>query len=102
MLIALADRMDFVLSTPSIRASRREKWFWLFIDNLNLDKYDYDFPDVFEKKNANNAKIMKLLERHYDDNGKGGIFPLRHPMADQRRIEIWYQMMAYISENYKI
>jgi hypothetical protein len=33
-------------------------------------------------------------------SGLGGMFPLEDPREDQRAIEIWYQMMAYINENY--
>src|SRR5512139_1470873 len=32
MLIALADRMDFILFEPG-SGHRRWRWFWLFIDN---------------------------------------------------------------------
>jgi hypothetical protein len=28
----------------------------------------------------------------------GGFFPLTHPNDDQRKVEIWYQMNAYLDE----
>ncbi len=99
MLISLADRMDFMLYNPDLGKERCEKWFWMFIDNLKLYKYDNDDPEVSKKRKLNNIIIRKFLERDYDESGKGGIFPLKHPTKDQRYVEIWYQMMSYISEN---
>jgi hypothetical protein len=33
-------------------------------------------------------------------NGTGGLFPLKMPKVNQRRVEIWYQMSAFIEENF--
>ena len=43
-----------------------------------------------------------MLAREYSDNGHGGLFPLKNPKKDQRKVEIWYQMTEYINENYPI
>jgi hypothetical protein len=101
MLVALADRMDFILFDPS-KGNRRWLWFWLFIDNLKLQKYtnDDNEGDVSQKRKFNRIVINKFLRREYLANGKGGLFPLENPYSDQREVEIWYQMSAYISENY--
>lgn len=103
MLVALADRMDFILFDPS-KGSRRSIWFWLFIDNLKLQKYtnDDNKADISKKKKFNRIVINKFLRRDYLPNGKGGLFPLENPTSDQREVEIWYQMSAYIRENYEI
>jgi hypothetical protein len=50
-------------------------------------------------KNVNQI-LTNLVERTYQKNGKGGLFPLKQPAKDQRRVEIWYQMAAYLNENY--
>lgn len=102
MLIALADRMDFILFDPS-KGTRRWLWFWLFIDNLKLQKYTNDEKeDISQKKKFNKIVINKFIRRDYLANGTGGLFPLDNPSSDQRNIEIWYQMAAYINENYDI
>ncbi len=103
MLVALADRMDFILFDPS-KGSRSWLWFWLFIDNLKLRKYTNDDreEDISRKKNFNRVVLKKFLRRDYLANGTGGLFPLDNPSSDQREIEIWYQMAAYINENYEI
>ena len=38
------------------------------------------------------------LERRYDEDGKGNIFPLKDPIKDQKTVEIWYQMQSYLLE----
>jgi hypothetical protein len=42
--------------------------------------------------------LMALIYRNYSPSGRGGLFPLRHPDEDQRGVEIWYQMAAYLYE----
>jgi hypothetical protein len=65
------------------------------IKNLGLDQFDdqipYDWEDVDEALSA-------LIYRTYDRDGTGGLFPLTHPEEDQRKVEIWYQLNAYLLE----
>jgi len=88
MLIALAQRMDFILLDDDRILTNVPKWFWKFIDNLGL------------KPTANldklNLIVESFLEREYEKNGAGGLFPIPDTTKDQRRVEIWYQMMEYI------
>ena len=43
--------------------------------------------------------LKRLNQRSYSQDGRGGLFPLRHPLEDQRTVPIWYQMSAYLIEN---
>ena len=90
MIIALSERMAFQLFNPmKMPDPDVTGCFWEIIDNLNL------------KPNQSNTRIIhKLNNREYMHSGLGGMFPLEDPREDQRAIEIWYQMMAYINENY--
>lgn len=88
MLIALARRMDYYLE-DLIGPPNVKNYFWRFIENLNLD---------LENEDYNYLIITRFLERRYERNGNGGIFPLKRYRKDQRDVEIWYQMMAYINE----
>ncbi len=101
MLIALANRMDFILFDHS-KGSRYAIYFWLFINNLKLQKYNNDDKNVEKKEKFNRLVLKKFVKREYQADGKGGLFPLDDPLNDQRNVEIWYQMMEYISENYDI
>lgn len=70
-------------------------WFWHLISNLGLqtctDDVRYDHDEVDERINA-------VIWRTYDKNGRGGLFPLRDAHLDQREVELWYQMSAYLLE----
>lgn len=70
-------------------------WFWEMVKNLGLDQFDdqvpYDWADVDEA-------LSTFIFRQYDRDGTGGLFPLEHPNGDQRKVEIWYQLNAYLLE----
>jgi hypothetical protein len=89
MLIALATRFAYLTFDP-INGSEPKKVesFWELINNLKLSS--------FHTKNV--GIINDFLERQYSSDGYGGLFPLEFPKEDQRHVEIWYQMMAYINE----
>jgi hypothetical protein len=100
MLIGLAYRLEFETAQSKYEKSPRE-WFWILVDNLGLTEYDNHFY-TDEVDNHVEDVITCLLERHYASNGEGGLFPLHHARLDQRKVEIWYQMSAYIIENYPV
>lgn len=98
MLLALAKRMNY-LSYDDTEEDRTKLFFWIMVDNLGLLPYDDDHfyekfgPDMVE------MTVDKLLNREYEANGIDGLFPLKWPKSDQRRVEIWYQMNAWLIEN---
>jgi hypothetical protein len=89
MLVALSRRLAFEAE------GHAETWFWHLIKNLGLqnctDRSQYDHDEVDERINT-------VIWRTYDRNGRGGLFPLRYARKDQRNVEIWYQMSAYLLE----
>ena len=101
-LIALAIRLNesvYDYNNPD----QASYWFWELIKNLQLDAYDdnYPFGDIFSEIPFDIKQVfIRLNQRLYGSNGgAGGLFPLEEPMADQRYVEVWYQMMAYLAEN---
>lgn len=92
MLIGLARRLNFEedqVSTPD--------WFWVLVDNLDLR----DFNDKFGCPIAAVDEVLDdVIWRTYRPDGYGGLFPLKHAEEDQRDVEIWYQLSAYLIENY--
>lgn len=100
VMIGLAERMDENLCNPENGRVRIVESFWELFKNLGLDK----FKDEEFLKSYNLAQIdeiaSRLVDRKYDRNGKGGFFPLEHPKEDQRHVELWYQMQAWLLENY--
>lgn len=101
MLIGLAYRLEFE-SANSPWEKTPEEWFWILLDNLGLGWCDN--KTLLQMKNTDiiHQKIGILLDRRYESDGNGGLFPLKNQRKDQRCIEIWYQMSAYIIENYGI
>ena len=91
MLIALAERMAFIIFDPG-RDSEPNivSCFWQLIFNLGLKPLG----------KQNEQLVSDFLERNYTPSGDGGLFPLGGAREDQQHIEVWYQMMAYIEERY--
>lgn len=90
MLIALSHRLAFETDR-----SHRE-WFWRLLDNLDLTQYSDNvkgYDDVIDKT------LDRVIWRTYDYDGEGGLFPLAHSERDQREVELWYQLNAYLLEN---
>jgi hypothetical protein len=96
MMIALAYRCeDDVMSDPKY-GDRTQVWFWNMIDNLGLAGMT---NDQFSPKIANDI-VDKFLERAYEPSGKGSLFMVNRPDIDMRNVEIWYQMHAWLNENF--
>lgn len=94
MLIGLSrrvsDKIDWTVSAA----------FWLIVENIELKKYtDEKYNDGIAR--AVDYVLNTINDRSYDANGQGGLFPLRDPRNDQREVEIWYQMSAYLMENFE-
>ena len=64
--------------------------------NLNLLQYT---DDVYIKEEID-EKLDKFMYRKYKYDGSGGLFPLKNPIENQRKTDIWTQMNSYINENY--
>lgn len=92
MLVALARRVAFEDS------GEPDEWFWKLMSNLGLEQYTDDVYNYVVADEVNEVLDM-FLDRQYSDDGEGGLFPLNDTTADQREIEIWYQMSAYLLEN---
>lgn len=102
MLIGLSYRMNDILSGVHPE-NNSDVYFWEMITNLGLDIYtDEDFFKIPFHSTKLKETLTNFLERTYKRSGKGGIFPLKYPKKDQRKVELWYQMMSYIDENYPI
>ena len=101
MLIGLALRIETILMEPR-KGDRTSKWFWELIGNLHLELYPPSDPYAKKKERENCDKLNSFLDRTYSRTGEGGLFPLKDVKRDQRDVEIWYQMMFYLDENYPL
>jgi hypothetical protein len=91
MMIALSNRLAFEAEGAP------EEWFWELMENMNLSECtDKNYNAPLEKYVDN--RLEELQWRQYQHDGVGGLFPLNHPDRDQREVEIWYQLCAYLLE----
>ena len=101
MLVALADRIDFELGDPDDDRCWTARYFWELIGNLGLNAFDDEHYIARGGVRRVQEILDVLINRTYDyDGSDGGLFPLAYPERDQREVEIWYQMQAYLQENY--
>lgn len=90
MLVALARRMEFEADeTP-------HHWFWKLLENMGLESYHdgIGYSPGFVRR-----RMTIVMKRLYDFAGNGGLFPLKNPVEDQRKVELWYQMSAFLLQD---
>ena len=87
MLAALAIRCENQLMRNLSVGDRTSKWFFEFLDNLDL-----------LEENLREDDIKTITEDFM--NGDLDMFPLKHKGITQKNEQIWKQLSAYINENY--
>jgi len=90
VLIALSRRLAFAAG------GNADGWAWQLVTNLELDRM---WDPLTPPKQRKTEEIMdRVIQRTYLPSGVGGFFPLLHPEDDMTRLDLWFQMHAYISE----
>lgn len=90
MLIGLSRRLEFQTDRDT------EYWFWHLIGNLGL--LGHNDRSKFSEEDVDDRTSM-VMYRTYDHCGNGGLFPLRAPSKDQRQVELWDQLNAYLLQD---
>jgi len=101
-LVALARTMDDMLLDEE-SPDRVPIWFWEMVSNLGLKRYTNErllgrIDDDDEKDIQ--FILLRWMNREFDSDGRGSIFPLKNPTHDQRERSIIHQMNDYVLENY--
>jgi hypothetical protein len=92
VLIGLSRRLAFMTSEP------QEEWAWTLLKHLELHEMSGRLGP--KRRDRISDCLDKLVWRQYDPDGSnGGFFPLAWPQHDQREIEIWSQLNAYLIEH---
>jgi hypothetical protein len=98
LLVGLSRRLSFYTEGDP------KGWFWHLIENVHLEV----FTDAHMKRGHTHSEgniddiLDRIIWRTYDYNGRGGLFPLEFPKDDQRTVELWYQLNAYLLEKTNI
>lgn len=94
MMVGLAVRCETHIMSDSSAGNRTGRWFWEMVSNLGLD----DLNDQNYDECAADLAIDGLINRDYRRDGKGSLFWVKNSREDLTRVEIWYQMCAYMSD----
>ena len=70
------------------KGDRTGQWFWRMVTNLGLG----GMTDTRYDKNEVTYILNRFLRREYDRDGRGGLFTVKDPPTDLRKVEIWYQL----------
>lgn len=93
LFIVLARQLGFEMDEPA------DVWFWRLMETLELNRFgDRTYNDRAREEIGN--ILDRVIWRTYLPNGEGGLFPLRNPPTDQRKVELWYQLNAYLLEQF--
>jgi hypothetical protein len=95
MLIGLAQRASFESGEEPVA------WFWKMMENLELRDYTDDIYEIAINEAVEEA-LNRVNDRTYARNGEGGLFPLNIAHKDQRKVELWYQLAAYLLEGKRV
>jgi len=91
MMVGLSRRLAFEAG------GEPPEWFWALVTNLEMaDFSDRAWSSVHQEVVDDALDI--LVFRNYHPDGQGGLFPLHRPESDQRYLELWYQLNAYLLE----
>jgi hypothetical protein len=71
-------------------------WAWQLLCHLELTRMSD--PLTRHKQIKTQEILDTVIWRKYAPDGTGGFFPLAYPDEDQTKVELWYQMNAYIGE----
>jgi hypothetical protein len=94
ILISLSRRVAFTAG------GNEREWAWRLLENLHLNKASD--PLIGKKAERVEETLYALVWRTYQWDGQGGFFPLKHAVEDQTKVEIWYQMNAYVIEMHEL
>lgn len=101
VMVALARRIDDdIMYDPRIGLNASQ-WFWEMVRNLGMEGFTDDNYNFTWSSDDVGIILDRLMDRAYDKNGIGSLFPLKNPTFDPRKVEIWVQMQAWLGENYE-
>lgn len=93
LLLILARQLAFEMD------DKQQMWFWHLMQVLDLEPFnDHEYDNQVQEVVTDT--LERVVWRTYSPNGEGGLFPLRNPHQDQRQVELWYQLNAYLLEQF--
>lgn len=100
LMIGLSKRMAFLMESVG-KPKRIAEFFWKMVENLGLSGLDDSRFELLKGQSAVEKAVGHVNKRDYLPDGTGGLFPVHGARVDLRKMEIWYQMHLWLSENYR-
>lgn len=91
LVVGLSRRLEFEAG------GQPHYWFWKLLENIGVRNY-HDGVRRYPRQHIDEV-LHTIIFRQYNRHGLGGFFPLQGPCEDQRNVELWYQLEAYVLEN---
>lgn len=88
----------FSVKIANLTEGEPRAWFWHMIQNIGLEHWTDAYATDPHAREDIEEVLDRVIWRNYDPNGHGGLFPLTNPREDQRKVELWYQVNAYLLE----
>lgn len=92
MMVALALRCEEHIMEDPDAGDRVGTWFWEMVDSLGLG----DMNDISYDEQVLYEVIDRFHDKRYFSDGRGGLFTVPGYAGDIRKLDIWYQMCAYL------
>lgn len=97
MMAALAYKCESSIMYNYRNGLHPERWFFIMLNNLGIRECTVHNWDSKTSDYIYNC-VHKMLHRQYKKNGEGGLFVIKNPKIDQREVDIWKQMNAFLNE----
>lgn len=92
MLLALAIRCNDEIMYDPDDPKRADKWFWMMIENLELDRF---VNEKFDREAVRDI-LEAFCGRKVDKKVSTWLFPIPKMSTSYRKMELWYQMNYYL------
>ena len=97
MMAALAYKCESSIMYNYKKGLCPKRWFYIMLKNLGIYDCNVGNWNVETSDYIYNC-VHKMLFRQYKKNGEGGLFAIKNPKIDQREVDIWKQMNAFLNE----
>lgn len=87
-MVALCLRCEETCMANEEHGNRTWIWFEKMLESMSINVYTS--PIEIDRR------LDIMLDRHYDSNGRGGLFTIEYPPMDLRIVELWYQAMWWV------
>lgn len=94
IMVALANRAEQSIMRDDDIGNRTTYWFMMMLRSLGLE----DMTDEVFNERVVNCILDSFIKREYAPNGSGGLFTVRPPHRDMRKLELWDQLCLYLDD----